>query len=428
MILLEIRVFIKTGGRSRQRERIARRAHAFDDAAAPAHSFIAAIAVAGVLFSNPLAAQTVDPCHPPFAINVVRTACRLGTAEARVKLGPGVAVHWQLTGGTITAGQDTANAVLGFFGTDHATLTATVTADGCTANSSVGIALEEPFAVDALAILPDPPILNAPTTIVWRYRGTEPARVQHLRVGDVEVPLRDGDRSYTFTPTVAGALRVSLTASTIAPVGRRRAVSVGEPLPPYSLCTNAALDVGTSVLAFAPPSIDYFTADSTSVPGDSSTALRFGLREATDWTLSSSLHNGFSQPSGAGSGPFAVTFYRDEIAGHDTITLTASGPGGTATASLIIYNPPYILDFRADASTVPVGSSTMLRFRIGQTDRWTMTSSRGNAITPATGTEGSGVDSGVLTATYQRSNPGNDVVTLTVTGLGGTTSMALPIQ
>ena len=199
-------------------------------------------------------------------------------------------------------------------------------------------------------------------------------------------------------------------------------------MPPSSVCTNAARDVGTSVLEFAPPSIDYFTADAISAPADSYTPLRFGLRETTDWTLTSALHNDFTQGHGTGSGDFTVDFVRDETVGHDTITLTASGPGGTATASLIIYNPPYILDFSADAATVPVGSSTTLRFRIGQTDRWTLASSRGNTITPATGTEGSGVDSGILTAVYQRSNPGNDVVTLTVTGLGGTMSMALPIQ
>jgi hypothetical protein len=77
---------------------------------------------------------------------------------------------------------------------------------------------------------------------------------------------------------------------------------------------------------------------------------------------------------------------------------------------------------------VPVGGTTTLCFRIGQTTRWTLSSDRGSTITPATGTEGGGIDSGVLTAEYRRQTAGVDTVTLTVTGLGGTTSAAITFR
>jgi hypothetical protein len=189
---------------------------------------------------QPAAGDTIsDPCAPPVHINVVHSACRFGTASARVTVPPGTQIGWTLTGGSLLSGSSTETVTLGFGGAEHAELAVMVSRGGCTATSSVGIDLRDPLDVVTLDVLPSVPFQNEPAVITWSYRGSDPVRTQRLTLGGLAVPLDPAARSYAFTPTVSGPLTVALDASSVAVAGRHRAVGVGDPAPPASACSGA---------------------------------------------------------------------------------------------------------------------------------------------------------------------------------------------
>jgi hypothetical protein len=96
-------------------------------------------------------------------------------------------------------------------------------------------------------------------------------------------------------------------------------------------------------------------------------------------------------------------------------TITASGPGGTATAvtAITVICLPPLIEFSASPQTLPVGQSTVLTWNIAHADTC--------EIQPDIGK----VDSiGSVTVT-----PGNTITyTLTATGTGGTSSADIPIM
>jgi len=200
---------------------------------------------------RPAAADTIsDPCAPPVHINVLRTACRFGTASAHVTVPPGTQIAWALTGGSLLSGGTSETVTLGFGGAEHAELAVTLSRGGCTATGSASIDLRDPLDVVMFDVLPSVPVQNEPVVITWSYRGSEPVRTQRLTLGGLAVPLDPAARSYVFTPTVSGPLTVALDASSVAVAGRHRAVGVGDPAPPASGCSTARRQITSTI---APP-------------------------------------------------------------------------------------------------------------------------------------------------------------------------------
>ena len=200
---------------------------------------------------QPAVADTLsDPCAPPIHINVVRTACRFGTANARVAVASGTQIAWTLTGGSLLSGGTNETVTVGLGGGDHADLGVTLTRGACTATDSVRIDLRDPLDVATLDVFPSVPFQDEPAVITWSYRGSDPARTQRLTVGALTVPLDASARSYVFTPNVSGSLTVALDASSVVVVGRHRAVGVGDPAPPASACSTAHRAITATV---APP-------------------------------------------------------------------------------------------------------------------------------------------------------------------------------
>ncbi len=212
------------------------------------------LAVAAMLLlgsHQPAAADTIsDPCTPPVHINVARTACRFGTASARVTVPPGTQIGWTLTGGLLLSGGTSETVTMGFGGAEHAELVVTLSRGGCTATGSVGIDLRDPLDVVTLDLLPSVPFQNEPAVLTWSYRGSDSVRTQRLTLGGFAVPLDASARSYAFTPTVSGPLTVALDASSVAVAGRHRAVGVGDPAPPASGCSTAHRAITSTI---APP-------------------------------------------------------------------------------------------------------------------------------------------------------------------------------
>src|SRR5204862_4291930 len=105
----------------------------------------------------------------------------------------------------------------------------------------------DPFDVDRLDVFPPVPSQDEPAVITWSYRGSDPARTQRLTVGGVDVHVDATARSYAFTPAVPGPLPIQLDASTIAVIGRRRAVGFGDPVPPSSASARATRALTTGL-------------------------------------------------------------------------------------------------------------------------------------------------------------------------------------
>lgn len=370
----------------------------------------AASVVAALFVPGALAAQTVDPCRPPIAVEVVRTACSFGTAEARVRAEAGAQIRWQLDGGTITAGQGTATVALGFGAAERATLSATVSARGCTATGSVEITLREPFAVEVLTVVPAVPVVNEPALLAWSYRGSDPARRQLLRIGDAEVRLDPDVRSFTFTPHAVGALTVTLDASTLAG-GRRRAVRSGDPLPPASACATATRTTSVTV---APPCTRPTATVSGGGTGCGSVAVHatfagtppFSGRWNDDVPFSTTQH--LLTRAVDQDGTYAITAFRDANCDGTSTGAAAAEVTPEARATALTASRPAV-QFGGDGMP--------LHFTFEDAVACTVSAALNNLFDT---THPACTGSGTGTVDYVPANePGRETVTLTVAGACG---------
>lgn len=408
-------VFISSWGRSDQRERATDgkpvKAKPREHEGTWRGRLVAAASVVAALFvPGPLAAQTVDPCRPPIAIEVVRTACRLGTAEARVRAEAGAQISWQLDGGAITAGQGTATVALGFGAAERAKLSVTVSARGCTATGSVEITLREPFVVEALTVVPTLLVVNEPALLAWSYRGSDPVRRQLLRIGDAEVRLDPDVRSFTFTPQAVGALTVTLDASTLAG-GRRRAVRSGDPLPPASACSTATRTTSVTV---APPCTRPTATVSGGGTGCGSVAIHatfagtppFSGRWSDDVPFSTTQH--LLTRAVEQNGTYAITAFRDAHC------------DGTSTGAAVAEVMPEARATALTASRPAVqfgGDGMPLHFTFEDAVACTVSTVLNNGFDT---TRPACTGSGTGTVYYVPANePGRETVTLTVAGACG---------
>jgi hypothetical protein len=340
----------------------------------------------------------------------MRTACKFGTAEARVRVEAGAQVSWQLDGGAITAGQGTPSVALGFGAAERAKLTVTVTARGCTATGSVEMTLREPFAVESLTVVPVIPVVNEPALLAWSYRGSDPARRQLLRIGDADVHLDPDVRTFTFTPQTVGALTVSLDASTLAG-GRRRAVRVGDPVPPASTCSTATRTASVSV---APPCSRPTATVSGGGTGCGTVNISatfagtppFSGRWSDDAPFSTAQH--LLTRSVEQSGTYAITAFRDANCEGTSTGAAAAEVTPEARATALTASRPAV-QFGGDGMP--------LHFAFEGAVACTVTTALNNLFDT---THPACAGSGTGTVHYVPANePGRETVTLTVTGACG---------
>jgi hypothetical protein len=327
-----------------------------------------------------------------------------------VRAEAGAQISWQLDGGAITAGQGIATVALGFGAAERATLSATVSARGCTATGSVEITLREPFVVEALTVVPTLPVVNEPALLVWSYRGSDPARRQLLRIGEAEVRLDPDVRTFTFTPHAVGALTVTLDASTLAG-GKRRAVRSGDPLPPASTCSTATRTTSATV---APPCTRPTATVSGGGTGCGSVAIHatfagtppFSGRWNDDVPFSTTQH--LLTRAVEQDGTYAITAFRDA---HCDGTST-----GAAAAE--ITPEARATGLRASRPAVQFGGDGMpLHFTFEDAVACTVSTALNNGFDT---THPACTGSGTGTVYYVPANePGRETVTLTVAGACG---------
>jgi hypothetical protein len=378
------------------------------------------------LIVAPLGAGTKanDVACPPIAILTPASACRFGTSGAAVEAIPGASYTWAVEGAAITGGDGTNRINLAFGSASGVSLAVTVrTQDGCTRTGAATVALHDPFR---LASLFSPSVtLGDPVTISWAIAGTDIPRSQTLTINGASVKTAIGDRNYTFTPAALGTYTVRLDASLVG--GKRRACCRSVDVPSASFC---GLDSRTTSFTVTPPCTS--AAGSIRFTGSSivlGQTTPVAITANASWSLRSAQGNPLSTTSGTGD--TTVTF-TGSVLGTDILTLTIFGECGTVTRTdtITVTAPPTppTVTITADSTSLGGGGITTLRITIGNAPdtsqtTYTITSSRGNSIFPASGT-----GSGSKTASYGRDNwGGDDTVTVTVIAPNGMASATCTI-
>ena len=170
------------------------------------------------------------------------------------------------------------------------------------------------------------------------------------------------------------------------------------------------------------------TADSTTVWFNHSTTMHATIGNApaapeTSYTITSSRGNDFDLLPTAGNDSLTFQYDRDNSGFDDTVTLTVTSPGGSATASLIIHDnsspcptPPTISNVSVTPASVPVGGTATIHFTVtGQYfSAWNINSNvLGNTTAPYTGTQ-----TGPITITYTATQPTKGVDTVQIQAYG----------
>jgi len=359
--------------------------------------------------ARPATADTIsDPCAPPIRINVVRTACRFGTATARVTVPAGTQIGWTLTGGGLLSAETAPTVSLGFGGADHGELSVTLSGHGCTATDTVWIDLRESLDVATLDVFPSVPFQDEPAVITWSYRGSDPARTQRLTIGGLAVPLDAAARSYAFTPTIAGPLAVTLDASSIVIPGRRRAVGVGDPAPPASACSSTHRAITATIAPRCTHPTAHVTGGGSACDAVNITATFTGAPPFTGrWsdgltfsTSSTQLTRTVRQSGVYTLAEFADAQCAGETSGSAAVTILGA-PTGT-----LAMTP-------AAAVSVAPGDTGMLTLGFANASSCTLASALGNSFPPYAC---SGTGSLSLAYPKDRDRAGDEKVSLHVTG------------
>ncbi|MGA8809539.1 MAG: hypothetical protein WB973_16840 [Thermoanaerobaculia bacterium] len=224
---------------------------------------------------------------------------------------------------------------------------------------------------------------------------------------------------FSGTPPFSGQWSDGATFTTDASSVTRTVASSGSyTLTSFSDATCSGLSSGQATVTIKPaPAITTFTVPTPVGAGQTGT-ITFAYSNGTSFVLTSSLNNTFSTCCSSSSTGGSVTYNRDFAEGPDTITLTVTGPCGTASSSRVITDPsPSITSFSVPSSVAPSASGT-ITFAYTNGTSYSFTSSLGNTFTPSGGDSSSGGS-----VVYSRDVAhGSDTITLTVTGPGGTAS------
>lgn len=248
-------------------------------------------------------------------------------------------------------------------------------------------------------------------------------------------PGQSGTISFAYSNGTSFALSSSLrnsfstccgTSTTGGTVTYNRDNAVGPDTITLTVTGPCGTTSDTRVINDPPPVITNFTSSPTAIAFGEAATLHFTIQNGSTWTLSSSIGNAFSQPSGTGSGAFTITYSAAGNVGIDTATLRVNGPGGAASATVDInVGVPVITSFAASPTTIELGGTSTLNFTMqnGGNSSWHLSSSIGNTFS-----QSSGGNADSFTITYSAShNTGTDTVTLQTMGEGFTRSATVTI-
>src|SRR3954471_13658734 len=167
-------------------------------------------------------------CSSTVIVLAPPSACKAGSATVAVIGVPGATYAWTVDGGTI-AGDATSDRATLTFGSDAAaTVSVTMTADGCVSHGSSVIALHDAFNV---RVAPTPAAhAGEPLTFFWTYTNGSPARqtITGSDFGTIEMGATV--RTYTYVPGKSGTKQIVVDAAVAtpaptAPSPRQRAVA-----------------------------------------------------------------------------------------------------------------------------------------------------------------------------------------------------------
>ena len=230
-----------------------------------------------------LVPRTLDvSCSQSVAVNLPLFGCRLGSASASISPIDGATYTWTVVGGTIISGNGTPRVVLSLGDAANAQVSVSISHGQCNTPGQGVIALHEAFAVKMTT---DAGRALEPMTIRWSFTGGEPV-TQTLSGTDFPEPLTlgPGARSYTYTPSVAGAKEAVITASASAPpvVSRRRAIGGGR--DGASACTAVVTATNYQVEECAKPGFSIHAPKSV-VAGATFEARSEGNATKVTWTI-----------------------------------------------------------------------------------------------------------------------------------------------
>lgn len=234
----------------------------------------------GVALSAPLSADV--PCPSAVSVNVPASSCRLGSAFVSVNPVSGATYEWSVVGGAIVSGDGTPKVVLSFADAAKAEVAVTVNSGPCRIQGRGVVELRDPFAADVTA---EGGFIGEPMTIRWTYSGGEPM-TQTLTGTDFPEPLAlaSSARSYTYTPSAAGAKEARISASSTGPVSSRRRAVAGPRDSATSSCTIVYTAATYQVQECAKPGFSIH-APKTVLSGATFEARSEGNATAVHWTI-----------------------------------------------------------------------------------------------------------------------------------------------
>lgn len=226
--------------------------------------------------------RTLDTsCAGTVAVSMPLFGCRLGSASASVAPTEGATYAWSVAGGTIINGNGTPRVIIAFADAAAAQVSVAVGNGQCSTPGQGVVALHDAFTGK---LVPDAGRVGEPLTITWSFAGGEPV-TQTLSGTDFPEPiaLATGARSYTYTPTAAGAKDAVITASSAPPPpARRRAAGITRDVA--SACTSVQASSTYHVEECAKPGFNIHAPKSV-LPGATFEARAEGNATTVRWTI-----------------------------------------------------------------------------------------------------------------------------------------------
>jgi PKD-like domain len=256
---------------------------------------------------------------------------------------------------------------------------------------------------------------NAPSATV-----SAPASVAPNATFSASMP--SGAASYNWSVTNGTILSGQGTNVVSVRAGSSGSVSLSGTASNGSGCSAS----GSASVAIVCPAASGTASIGSSV--NQGASLSGSVSTTESWTVSSALGNTVSPSSGNGSTSFT---YTGTNAGNDVLTFTFTNSCGssvqhTANVTVSVVIPaPTITSYSASPSTINFGQNSTISFTIANGSTWNLASAIGNTVSPSP----SGSGSGSFSVTYRAfiAN-GDDTLTLTVNGPGGTVQRSLAIH
>ena len=424
--------------------------------------------VVGTAVNPPTRRRAVaPPSTPPPTLSIAGSpACEFATGiRASVTAVSGSTYRWSLMNATAqgSVAGNTLDLVLGSRGYASVVLERTLGGSLSTVEAVIAIAGKPGYEGSTASSV----TLGEDATITWTLSGAAPTSQTLSGTDFGAVTLDPAATSYAYRPTTTGSKTYTLTADNDCGSGSARgdytvsdacttpridsftnsgavcagnavqlmwatsgsgsvtinngvgavpangSISVSPPsTTPYMLTKTAACGTAnaTTVATVTTPSASSFTIDFNPIAFGCGVPVHFTIADTATWTVASAGHNSLTPNSGTGSGSFTAIYGTDNSDDStDVLTLSLTDAcGNTATRTLnVAVSTPSITSFATPAS-VASGASGTITFTYSTATHYTLTSSLGNSIVPATGNSTSGGS-----ATYTRDKAsGPDTLTL----------------